>query len=89
MDKNLIDRLYVDPDYQTSGIGTQFINYAKGLYADGLVLKTHVQNSRARSFYEKHGFKAVAFGLSPPPESMPDVEYRWYGDKFNQYINAE
>jgi hypothetical protein len=27
--------------------------------------------------YEKHGFKAVKFGLSPPPESAPDVEYRW------------
>jgi hypothetical protein len=31
----------------------------------------------ARSFYEKQGFVAVYSGVSPPPESEPDVEYRW------------
>ena len=27
--------------------------------------------------FEKHGFVAVKFGISPPPESAPDVEYAW------------
>ena len=26
---------------------------------------------RARRFYERHGFAAVAFGVSPAPESEP------------------
>jgi hypothetical protein len=32
---------------------------------------------RARSFYERRGFRAVQFGVSPPPESEPDVRYAW------------
>jgi len=77
MDSNLIDRLYVDPAFQGAGIGSLFIDCAKKLCPNGLVLKTHQQNKRACAFYEKRGFRPVAFGLSPPPESMPDVEYRW------------
>jgi putative acetyltransferase len=77
MKNNLIDRLYVDPAWQGSGIGSMFIGHAKALYLDGLILKTHQQNKRACEFYEKRGFRSVAYGVSPPPESMPDVEYRW------------
>jgi hypothetical protein len=32
--------------------------------------------------YERHGFKAVKFGTSPPPESAPNVEYHWRPDNF-------
>jgi len=81
MDENLIDRLYIDPHSQGNGIGSEFINHAKNLYPQRLILKTHERNKRARSFYEKRGFKPVAFGLSPPPESMPDVEYHWTRDE--------
>jgi len=77
MDGNLVDRLYIDPVFQSTGIGSIFINYAKELYPNGLVLRTHQLNKRACAFYEKRGFRPVAFGTSPPPESMPDVEYRW------------
>lgn len=77
MNENLIDRLYIDPQNQSKGIGSAFINYAKRMYPGGLTLRTHEQNKRARWFYEKRGFKPVAFGLSPPPEPMPDVEYHW------------
>ena len=38
---------------------------------------THQQHAQARAFCEKHGFRAVKFGISPPPESEPDVEYHW------------
>ena len=31
----------------------------------------------SRAFYEKYGFTAEKFGVSPPPESEPDVEYHW------------
>jgi ribosomal protein S18 acetylase RimI-like enzyme len=38
-------------------------------------LFTFQRNKAARSFYEKFGFRPVAFGISPAPESEPDVEY--------------
>ncbi|MFL5804813.1 MAG: GNAT family N-acetyltransferase [Roseiflexaceae bacterium] len=72
-----LDRLYVDPSEWRSGWGTRFIDLAKTLSPHGLELHTHQANTAARALYEKHGFKAVAFGTSPPPESAPDVEYHW------------
>ena len=60
--------------------GTRLIIFAKSLSPNGLELHTHQENRAARSLYEKHGFKAVHFGTSPPPESAPDVEYHWKPD---------
>ena len=72
-----IDRMYVDPAEWRMGWGTAFILLAKRLHPTGLELHTHQENLAARRLYEKHGFTAVKFGVSPPPESAPDVEYRW------------
>lgn len=72
-----IDRLYVHPACQRQGVGDELIRFAKTLHPEGLTLHTHQQNTRARRFYEKRGFKALEFGLSPPPESVPDVKYGW------------
>ncbi len=80
MDASFIDRLYVDPNSQGKGVGSEFINHAKMLYPRGLSLKTHQQNKRACTFYEERGFVVVGYGLSPPPESMPDVEYHWIAE---------
>ena len=72
-----LDRLYVDPPEWRRGWGTQLVNLAKQVSPRGLELRTHQENSSARALYERHGFRAVSFGLSPPPESAPDVEYHW------------
>ena len=72
-----IDRLYVDPAFQRRGVGTALLRHARERCPDGLELYTHRQNRRACRFYEKHGFRAVRYGISPPPESVPDVEYHW------------
>ena len=77
MKGSYIDRMYVDPAEWHKGWGTRFIAFAKTLFSGGLELCTHQENHRARKLYEKHGFRAVRFGLSPPPESIPDVEYHW------------
>ena len=77
MNGSTLDRLYVDPSEWRRGWGTRLIALAKTLSPHGLELVTHQANLAARSLYEKHGFTAVAFGLSPPPESAPDVEYHW------------
>ena len=75
-----IDRMYVDAGEWHKGWGTQLVVFAKRVCPHGLELHTHQENHGARRFYEKHGFKAVRFGTSPPPESAPDVEYHWRPD---------
>ena len=72
-----IDRLYVLPDQQRKGIGQRLLEHARTLSPDGLELATHQKNVNACAFYEKNGFYAARYGVSPPPESEPDVEYHW------------
>lgn len=80
MNGSYVDRMYVDPTHWRQGWGTRLVTLAKRLFPRGLELHTHQENSAARAFYEKHGFRAVRFGVSPPPESAPDVEYDWRPD---------
>ena len=77
MNGSYIDRLYVDPSEWRKGWGTRFIHLAKQLSPRGLELHTHQENRAARALYEQHGFMVVKFGISPPPESAPSVEYQW------------
>ncbi len=72
-----IDRLYVDPAYQRRGVGQTLPDHARTLSLKHLWLYTHVANKVARAFYVKNGFIPEKFGVSPPPESEPDVEYHW------------
>jgi ribosomal protein S18 acetylase RimI-like enzyme len=77
IDGSYLDRLYVRPAVQRRGVGAALLARAIEASPAGLELHTHVQNTKARAFYEKMGFVATRFGISPPPESLPDVEYRW------------
>ena len=74
-----IDRLYVDPAHHRRDVGQALMDHAKTLSPTHLWLYTHVGNKIARAFYEKNGFVAERFGISPAPESEPDVEYHWRG----------
>jgi GNAT superfamily N-acetyltransferase len=75
-----VERLYVHPDRQGLGVGSALLEHAKRCSPQGLELHTHQRNTQARQFYERRDFKAVRFGISPPPESEPDVEYHWHPD---------
>ena len=77
MNKDFIDQLYIDPNYQRQGIGKSLIGFAREKSPEHLWLYTLQINFIARTFYEKNGFIAEKFGVSPPPESEPDVEYHW------------
>jgi len=74
---NFIDQLFVDPAYQRQGVGQAFLVQARQLSPASLRLFTFQSNTKGRAFYEKNGFRPVKFGLSPPPENEPDVEYQW------------
>jgi ribosomal protein S18 acetylase RimI-like enzyme len=80
MSNSYMDRLYVDPPEWRRGWGSRFVALAKQVSPAGLELHTHQENHAARALYERHGFRAVAFGLSPAPELIPDVEYQWRPD---------
>lgn len=72
-----IDRLYIDPAYHRRSVGQALLDHARNLSPKHLWLYTHVANKMARAFYVKNGFIPGKFGVSPPPESEPDVEYHW------------
>ena len=72
-----IDHFAVFPEHQRRGVGTALLGKARERSPGELRLYTFQRNAPARAFYEQHGFLPVAFGVSPAPESEPDVEYRW------------
>ena len=72
-----IRHLAVFPEYQRRGVGTALLRKVRERSPRELRLFTFRRNVAARAFYERHGFAAVAFGVSPAPELEPDVEYRW------------
>jgi ribosomal protein S18 acetylase RimI-like enzyme len=77
MREDFIDHLYIHPDFQNRGIGKMLLDYARELSPEHIWLYTLQINMNARAFYEKNGFTAEKFGVSPLPESEPDVEYHW------------
>ena len=79
-----IDRLYDDPAYHRQGIGGALLKKARQLLPKHMWLYTHIANKMARAFYEKNGFVAEKFGVSPEPESEPDVEYHWRANKIKK-----
>ena len=72
-----VDQLYVDPTYMGRQLGSRLIQLAKELNPDGLDLWTFRTNTRARRFYERHSFVAVAMTEGHNEEGAPDVRYHW------------
>ena len=74
-----IDQLYVDPAHFAHGIGTKLVGQAKQLHPRRLDLWTFQSNTRARRFYEAHGFRPVEETEGDNEEGAPDVRYHWDG----------
>ena len=73
-----IEQLYVRPDWVGRGVGTRLLYRAKQDLAPPIRLYTFQHNQPARSFYERRGFQAIAFGDgSGNEERCPDVLYEW------------
>jgi ribosomal protein S18 acetylase RimI-like enzyme len=75
MENDFIDQLYVHPKHQRGGIGKALLAFARSKSPDHLWLFTLQSNVNAQAFYEKNGFVAEKYGISP--ENEPDVEYHW------------
>jgi GNAT superfamily N-acetyltransferase len=80
LDGDEVDQLYVDPGWQSRGIGSELVRLAQERRPGGLALWTFQSNLAARRFYERHGFFAVGWtDGSANEERAPDVRYVWGG----------
>jgi ribosomal protein S18 acetylase RimI-like enzyme len=78
LEGEMLQQLYILPGYQGRGIGSDLLALAKSRRPDGLRLYAFQRNTRARAFYERRGFVAIAFGDgSGNEEGEPDVLYEW------------
>jgi len=74
----MVEQLYVAPAWIGRGVGRRLIELAKARRPEGLDLYCFAVNTRARRFYERHGFHAIAFGDGTGnEEGQPDVRYAW------------
>ena len=73
-----IDQLYLLPAWLERGIGTRLLDLARSELRPPIRLYTFQCNERARCFYERRGFNAIAFGDgSGNEEKCPDILYEW------------
>lgn len=74
----LVDRLYVDPALQRSGVGTLLLN--KALEEGARLLWVDEENIWGRAFYEKNGWSWT--GIDAPGSKFPTapmLEYEYKG----------
>jgi GNAT superfamily N-acetyltransferase len=70
--------LHTHPDFIGAGAGSLLLEAAKESGKAALELWSFQANTRARRFYERHGFRAVRLTDGRDnEEKMPDVRYRW------------
>lgn len=77
MQGDLIDHLYVHPNFWRQGIGRAMLDKALLTSPAGVCLFTLQINTAAQHFYEKNGFTIIARGVSPAPENEPDLKYEY------------
>jgi GNAT superfamily N-acetyltransferase len=77
MNAEFIDCLYVHPDHWRQGVGGELLRWAVKLSPERVWLYTLQINTVAQMFYEKNKFRIIARGISPAPESEPDLTYEF------------
>ena len=75
---DFLQHLYVAPEFQGGGLGTELIERAKTRRPTGFRLWVFQKNNGARRFYEKNGLRVVELtDGSANDEREPDALYEW------------
>ena len=75
---DFLQHLYVAPQYQRRGVGTELLEQAKERRRGGFSLWVFQGNVGARRFYERHGFRLVELTEGGGNEERePDALYEW------------
>ena len=75
-----VEQMYVLPGYENQGTGTQLLRFAHHAVKRPIRLFTFQRNIKARRFYERHGYTAVALSDGQSnEEKCPDVLYEFSG----------
>ncbi len=71
-----LDQLFVEPGHQGQGIGTRLLTEALRCMPAVATLNVFEQNTQARRFYERHGFREVRRFLNTEEKSVELVYAR-------------
>lgn len=75
---DLLEHLYVHPDFHNRGVGSALLDQARELMPGGFTLWVFQQNAQARRFYERHGLVLLReTDGANNEERTPDAEYAW------------
>ena len=67
--QNIIAALFVAPEHQGKGVGSQLMSSAKDKYNE-LSLSVYKKNHASISFYKKHGFITVREQIDPHTDQV-------------------
>ena len=73
----VLDQLFVAPERQGQGVGTQLFAHACAELSDGFTLRTQAENHLARRFYVSRGMQLERIGPHPGGLPRPCAWYRW------------
>ena len=88
LNANVIEQLYLHPDFQGEGHGRRLIDLAKSGSNGELMLYTFELNLGAQNFYHAMGFKEMSRGCADMDSNpwadtrsqLADICYRWQCD---------
>jgi GNAT superfamily N-acetyltransferase len=72
-----LEHLNVHPSFQSTGVGSRLIAWAKEESPTGLDLWVFQRNTRAQALYASHGWRVVALTDGDNEEGQPDAHMRW------------
>lgn len=74
LDGDVLEHLYLHPEFRRQGIGTLLLHEAERHSPDGLSLHVFQQNTDAREFYADHGFTVLDTNPGDRNmENLPDM----------------
>lgn len=78
LEGDMLEHLYIQPEARRQGIGTRLLNTVKQYSPKDVRLHVFQKNTKARAFYERHGFVVVEMTDGHRNmENLPDMTLQW------------